>query len=295
MKIWVQSDLHHDIAHNAYVPPSDVEADVIVVAGDAMAPATLALPWLRKAYGPDLPIIYVRGNHDDYSDPRSPETRTTWEWQREHAPRVAHEHGITLLNDSSVEFGGVGGVRFIGSTLWTDFSARPAYVSFDDAVRQAARGMNDYKLIKTGRGRSKDALRPRDTIAAHKISREYIERTLAEPTECAETVLITHHAPSYRSLLSRGLSFADLDWCYASNCEHWFTGAAMPAGYVPPTLAIHGHIHKNQDYMLGGTRIVANPRGYPTEFRLNAPRENPDFDPALVIEVGRDLTPKMGF
>jgi hypothetical protein len=23
----------------------------------------------------------------------------------------------------------------------------------------------------------------------------------------------------------------------------------------------------------------------------NAPRENPDFDPNLVIEVGRDLTP----
>lgn len=284
MRIWVQSDIHQDIAHNAYVPPDDVEADVIVVAGDAMAPATLALPWLRRAYGGDRPIIYVMGNHDFYSDHRSPETKTTWEWQHEHAPRVAAEEGITLLSDSSVE---IGSVRFIGSTLWTDFSARPAYVSFDEAVRQAARGMNDYKLIKTGAGRSKDMLRPRDTIAAHKASRAYIESALAEPTECAETVVISHHAPSYRSLLHKGLSFADLDWCYASNAE------ILMAGPHAPALWIHGHIHKNQDYTIGGTRIVANPRGYPAQFRPNAPRENHDFDPRLVVEVGMDLTPTM--
>lgn len=296
MRIHIVSDLHVDIRGNGFVPPDDVEADLLVVAGDGMAPATLAMPWLRRAYGPDLPIIYVRGNHDYYSDHRSPDTKTTWERQRDHGPRVAADHGIILLDDASVEIGGVGGVgaiRFIGSTLWTDFSARPPHIGFDDAVRQAQREMNDYHLIKTGRGRSKDKLRPRDTINAHRASRAYIERTLAEPTECAETVLITHHAPSYRSLLNKGLSFADLDFCYASNCEHWFTGVGMPEGYVPPTLAIHGHVHKNQDYVIGSTRIVANPRGYPMQFAPNSPRENPDFDPSLVVEVGPYLTPGM--
>ncbi|MEH2512250.1 putative phosphodiesterase [Nitrobacteraceae bacterium AZCC 1564] len=286
MKIWMQSDLHHDIAHNAYVPPSDVECDVIVVAGDAMAPATLALPWLRKAYGGDKPMIYIPGNHDFYSDHRHPDTKTTWEWQREHAPRLAAEHDIIFLDDATVE---IDGVRFIGSTLWTDFSARPAYITFDDAVREATRGMNDYKLIKIGAGRSKDMLRPRDTIAAHKVSRAFIERTLAEPTECAETVVITHHTPSYRSLLGSGMRFADLDWCYASNLESMMCGDSAPA------LWIHGHIHKNQDYTIGNTRIVANPRGYPMGFRPNAPRENEDFNPRLVVEVGPDLTPKLEF
>ena len=61
-----------------------------------------------------------------------------------------------------------------------------------------------------------------------------------------------------------------------------------------PTLWIHGHIHKNQDYTIGGTRVVCNPRGYPMSFHPNAPRENPDFDPQLVIEVGYDCTPKLG-
>ncbi len=287
MRILVLSDLHVDIRGNGWVPPADVEADLLAVAGDGMAPATLAMPWLRKAYGPDLPIIYVRGNHDYYSDHRAPETKTTWEWQREHGPRVAADNGIILLDDSSVEIGGVGGVRFIGSVLWSDFSARPPHISFDEAVRQAQREMNDYRLIKTGRGRSKDMLRPRDTINAHKVSRAYIARTLEEPTECSETVVITHHAPSYRSLNGEGLAFNDLDWCYASNLEQLMQGPNAP------DLWIHGHIHKNRDYVVGNTRIVANPRGYPTEFRPDAPRENPDFDERLVVEVGPSLTPGM--
>jgi Icc-related predicted phosphoesterase len=249
-----------------------------------MALATQALPWLRKAYGPDLPIIYVMGNHDFYSDHRHPDTKTTWEWQREHAPRVAADHGITLLDDATVE---IGGVRFIGATLWTDFSARPALLDFDAAVRDAQKGMNDYRLIKVGAGRSRDTPRPRDTINAHKVSRAYIERALADPTECAETVVITHHAPSYRSLRGGGLRFSDLDWCYASNLEQMMHGPNAPA------LWIHGHVHRNQDYPIGNTRVLANPRGYPIIPRLNSPRENPDFDPRLVVEVGPALTPSM--
>nr|WP_233286984.1 metallophosphoesterase [Bradyrhizobium oropedii] len=284
MRIWIQSDLHGDIAHNGYAPPIDVEADLVVVAGDAMAPATLALPWLRRSYGPDLPIIYAPGNHDFYSDHRRPDTRTTWQSQRANAPRVAEDHGITFLDDSAVE---IGGVRFIGATLWSDFSARAPHVSFEDAVREASKGMNDYRLIKVEPGRSRDTLRPRDTINSHKWSRAFIERTLQEPTDCAETVVITHHAPSYRSLTHRGLAFSDLGQCYASNLE------SLMHGPHAPEIWIHGHIHASRDYQIGNTRVIANPRGYPTMSRPNAPRENPHFDPRLVVEVGPSLTPVM--
>jgi hypothetical protein len=53
-------------------------------------------------------------------------------------------------------------------------------------------------------------------------------------------------------------------------------------------------VHKSHDYILGSTRVVANPRGYPEFERANSPRENPNFDPTLVIEVGYDCTPKIG-
>ncbi|HEY5915265.1 MAG TPA: hypothetical protein VJA21_32185 [Verrucomicrobiae bacterium] len=40
----------------------------------------------------------------------------------------------------------------------------------------------------------------------------------------------------------------------------------------------HGHIHYCCDYTLGKTRVLANPRGYPTESRTG-------FNPGLVAEV----------
>src|ERR1700692_3452132 len=56
------------------------------------------------------------------------------------------------------------------------------------------------RLDVVRRRRSRDMLRPRDTIEAHKASVAYIERTLAEPFEGDTTVLITHHPVSVQSL-----------------------------------------------------------------------------------------------
>jgi Icc-related predicted phosphoesterase len=281
VRINLVSDLHLDIRGNGDFTPPPVDCDVIVVAGDAMAPGTLALKKVRDLYRDlSIPLLYVPGNHDFYSthDPRRPELKTTWPRQRAQMQEIATDLSITLLDDAVAEIDGVDGnrVRFVGATLWSDFSARPGYMSFDAAVREAssARGMNDYRTIKVDPGRSKDVLRPRDTVNAHKASRAFLERMLTTPFD-GDTVVITHHAPSYRSLLSGGLQFNDLDWCYASNLESLMTGENAPA------LWLHGHIHGNRDYVVGGTRIVANPRGYP----LRVGRENPDFDPALVIEL----------
>ncbi|MBN8984438.1 MAG: metallophosphoesterase family protein, partial [Rhizobiales bacterium] len=139
MRINIVSDLHDDIRGNRISAMPPVDADVTVVAGDAMAPGTLALRRIRELY-PDTsrPLVYVAGNHDFYSEPndklvaREPQLRTTYEYQREQMPVVADELGIVLLDDSAVT---IDDVRFVGGTLWTDFSARPGHVMFGDAVR----------------------------------------------------------------------------------------------------------------------------------------------------------------
>lgn len=46
-------------------------------------------------------------------------------------------------------------------------------------------------------------------------------------------------------------------------------------------LWIHGHTHDSFDYLLNGTRVVCNPRGYVKD----GVNENPRFDPELMIEV----------
>ncbi|KQT25083.1 hypothetical protein ASG57_21605 [Bradyrhizobium sp. Leaf396] len=269
------SDLHVDIERNGLDSMPQIDADVTVVAGDAAAPGTLALRRVRELYPDrDRPLIYVPGNHDFYSfhDKHNAELKTTWEEQRARMPEVAEDLGIILLDDASVE---IGGVVFIGATLWTDFMTRSPYVMFGDAVRAATKQMNDYRLIKTGAGRSKDRLRPGQTIDAHKVSVTYIEKALAKRPAGQDAVVITHMAPSPRSLL-HWPTITDLDWCYASDVERLMTCDAAPA------LWLHGHVHGNRDYCVGETRVVCNPRGYPAP---GGKRENPDFDAGMVVEV----------
>jgi hypothetical protein len=45
------------------------------------------------------------------------------------------------------------------------------------------------------------------------------------------------------------------------------------------SLWIHGHTHESFDYVVSGTRVVCNPRGY-------APMElNAAFDPVFTVDV----------
>ena len=48
-----------------------------------------------------------------------------------------------------------------------------------------------------------------------------------------------------------------------------------------PQLWLHGHTHDSFDYRIGGTRVVANPRGYAPDGVV----ENTHFDAAFVIEL----------
>jgi hypothetical protein len=43
-------------------------------------------------------------------------------------------------------------------------------------------------------------------------------------------------------------------------------------------LWIHGHVHTAQDYRLGETRVLCNPRGYPVE-------NNTGFQGGLVVSL----------
>ena len=82
--------------------------------------------------------------------------------------------------------------------------------------------------------------------------------------------MVTHHAPHWDSVHPRFRS--DLvTGAYVSDLS------ALIEAYQP-VLWVHGHTHNSSDYRLGATRIICNPHSYG--------RENPDFDGALVVEVG---------
>jgi hypothetical protein len=170
-------------------------------------------------------------------------------------------NGVTAVPDDGVE---IGDVAFLGATLWTDFRLNGDPVLAEVAAQT---GMTDFRRIRVTP--SYRRFRPRDARRIHAQSLEW----LAQETSKArgrKIIVVTHHAPSPQSVPA-GFQKDQLNPAYASNLEPFIAecGAA---------LWIHGHIHHRADFNVGTTRIVANPRGYPTE-------PHSGFDPSFVLEV----------
>ncbi|MFC6791265.1 metallophosphoesterase [Methylobacterium komagatae] len=268
-RLWVFSDLHQDWPGNAWDPVAHEPAgsfDVAVVAGDVHMPLTRALDWLGGRL-PGVPVVYVPGNHDFWWD--RGEERYTIHDQMERGRDRAAALGIHLLLDEAAV---VGGTRFLGGTLWTDFRLGSFSLAHAFRTAQGRDGMIDYRRIRTG-PRSRDRIEPEEILAMHRAARAFLDAELARPHD-GPTVVVTHHAPHPGSLPDR---HAHLAWCDASE----LTGLIEERG---PDLWVHGHVHRRADYRVGRTCIVCNARGHVDE--------RTGFAPGLVVEPaaaeGRD-------
>ncbi len=252
MRILLLSDLH--LEFRPFEPPA-LDVDVVVLAGDVHV-GDAGLVWARATF-PDLPVIYVLGNHEYYGENF---TRLALEL----ADR-ADGSNVHVLERRGVE---IDGVRFLGCTLWTDLAM---FGDAFDAPALVQECMNDYHMIRAG-VEGQRALTARDTLASHKRSRTWLEGELRKHRR-QTTVVVTHHAPS---ILSIGEDDRDdaLACAYASPLEDVVAASGA-------ALWVHGHVHESVDYQVGGTRVVANARGYPEQYS----RSNARFSPCLVLEV----------
>jgi hypothetical protein len=109
----------------------DEHADVVVLAGDIHAGAR-GPGWAREAF-PDKPIVYVPGNHEFYGQ--------HWMQLLDPLREMARKHDVHFLENDAVE---LGGVRFLGASLWADFElfGRERRV---DAQHLACSSMNAYQ------------------------------------------------------------------------------------------------------------------------------------------------------
>lgn len=250
MRIHILSDLHIEFG-DFYFPKTN--ADLVVLAGDIHVKLN-GIRWIRKAI-PDTPVIYLAGNHEYYGEkiPR------LLEKIREEADGT----NVHLLENDSFE---MGGFSFFGGTLWTDMELHgDHHVGSLEALQ-----MNDYKRIRKTPSFRK--LRPVDTRAIHYDTLKAITQFL-ESGDPGRSVVISHHAPSIRSLPEHRR--AEIISCaYASHLDSLIEQRQ-------PLLWIHGHIHHSQDYRIGMTRILSNPRAYVDE-------PNPAFDPGLVIDLDHE-------
>jgi len=274
-KLLVLSDLHVEFAPFAPDPAAVEAADVVVLAGD-ISNGVKGIAWARQTFA-DKPIVYVAGNHEFY--------RGDWVRLLEQLRAQAQVHGVHFLENDAVT---IHGVRFLGATLWTDF------LLFGEdkkaaAMREAARVMNDFQLIKAralptqvnivGPRGNPWKLSPAHTLRRHRESLAWLTAQL--PLGAADkTVVVSHHFPSARSVAPQ---WADdlVSAIYGSNLpDELVLGAA---------LWIHGHAHSSFDYRIGqdgrAGRLVCNPRGYPLGRLSPGAFENPGFDPGLTLEV----------
>lgn len=269
------SDLHLEFGATLS-PATDVDYDVVVLAGDIQSPGTKAVHWARRdsTFG-GKPVLLVPGNHEYYGrvlDAELKEMRS-----------AALNSNVHVLSRDTVT---IAGVRFVGCTLWTDFQLAvregngSKVVNVERALNTANQGLNDFRCVELQttvenqyrQRQLRRLLRAEDTLAMHWVERDWLRRTLEEPFE-GPTVVVTHHAPDIGFI--------------ACRYEHdWLTPAfvsGLPGSFFEvPSLWVHGHTHTQFDYNRNRCRIVSNPRGYPV---ANGSFENPAFNPRLLIDV----------
>lgn len=225
--------------------PTDKET-ILVLAGDICTAErkfllTEMLEYFSERF---LHVIYVPGNHEYYN--------SDYMEAREALRRLCGKHDNIQFEGERFELDGRG---FYAGTLWTDFDQESSTTMY-----LASRMMNDYRRIYLG----ERTLRPEDVLSLHKAEKSMMKSMMKKGD-----IVITHHAPSFKSIHPDYIG-NELNGAYASNLENFILDRK-------PALWVHGHVHHHHDYMIGNTRIVCNPHGYP--------RQKTGYKPDLIIEI----------
>ncbi|MDB5940754.1 MAG: hypothetical protein JWQ13_320 [Ramlibacter sp.] len=269
MKLQLFSDLHLEV-HPNFRPEPAPGADVLVLAGDTgsyqegsrLADSDFGLARFSPKNDWPVPVLFVPGNHE-YDNLDFDETHQRL---RDTCERL----GITWLERESVV---LQGVRFLGTTLWTDFDAlAPADGDLTKVLRarhKAFRAANFY-LQKTGATRRGLPFLAEGWREQGLVCQQWLREALAQPFD-GPTVVATHFAPSLRSADPRyGITPGTAGFCNA-----------LDDLLAMAQLWIHGHLHCPQDYLENGCRVVANTLGYASK------GEQEGFRPQLALEVPR--------
>lgn len=279
MKLQLLSDLHLE-AHPHWVARPAPGADVLVLAGDIgsyqagsqLADTDFGLGRFSPRAGWPTPVIFVPGNHEyDGLDFDAAHDRL-----RETCVRL----GLIWLERETVV---LSGIRFVGTTLWSDFDALGPTAACAHAGTGAAtnplaqqlkardkafRAANYYlrKTLTTRRGEPwlADGVREQGLAC-----QAWLRDALALPFD-GTTVVVTHFAPSLLSADPRyGRAPGTAGFCNALDTllplAQWW---------------LHGHLHAPSDYIHHGCHVVANPLGYARK------NEQTAFRPELIIPIG---------
>jgi len=259
MKIRVLSDLHIDL--NGKLPYELPDDDVFtVVCGDISGSVDKTCRWIDDNIRNG---VFVAGNHMFYNEPYL----TIEQIQERYADRYPLARPVSFLND---DLKITDDIVFVGATLWTDYGLYGA-ASAELYKYYATRCMNDFRYGYIEKEGEVEYLTPDYCEAAFRKSVQFI-KNVCEKYQDKTVVVVTHHAPSERSLDEDRIGY-ELSPAYASNLENFILD------HSNIKLWCHGHIHSFRDYQIGNCRVVCNPRGYEQH------GEKTGFRPDLILDL----------
>ena len=266
MKIAICSDLHLEFGTISL--ENTENADVLILSGDICVENDLLErdtyeirfddkssrihTFFQECCARFSSVVYIVGNHEHYHGDYAVTIANL-------RSRLSYLSNLYLLDKQVMK---VDDVTFVGGTLWTDMNKE------DPNTLYAIKGyMNDYRIIKNSNSpvTFKDAegkfhtragkFSPEDSVEDHKAMLKFISEVVDNNTQ-DKFVVVGHHSPSKISTKPQYENDVMVNGAYSSDLSEFILDRPQIK------LWTHGHTHHEFDYMIGGTRIVCNPRGY---------------------------------
>lgn len=253
MKLRLLSDLHCEGFQYEYHHKGE---DVLVLAGDIHTKCRHDK--LITQVPEHVQIMFVAGNHEYYHG--------TFEAVNEYLSGLQDKYkNFHFLNNNSAHYGGV---EFFGGTMYTDFSLCGPALS-NKAAEAASKGINDFYSSKRLINGQRRPWTVADHVSEHGKFKEGLQGWLNR-TNGSKRVVVSHFVPSPKAIHPR--------WGGASSLLNSYFTADMEHMMGWEGLWLYGHTHDSGDNMVGGTRVVGNPKGYGNE-------NEKEFNDSLILEI----------
>lgn len=253
MKIQLLSDIHMEFWGNdvSFLERLVHPADVLVAAGDINVGRTNTIKTLKILARHYEQVLYCPGNHEYYGGLELNDFNIHCEFQ------AKLPDNVRMLNPGSCIYKDV---EFHGATLWTDFGSHPhtelMYMKF----------IQDYRRIP-------DAT-PTKVASINYTHKQYFKYAYENRDRSKKQVFFSHFGPAYEAISPR---WKNVDSTASILNEYFYNDMGGWIGALDDAIWLFGHTHDAVDVMVGQTRCLARPVGYPGEHRES-------YEP-LVIEL----------
>lgn len=265
MKVRYMSDIHFEFMDVDYttaaffekiLPELSTDSEtILVLAGDmcTLKKFDAFKLFLELVCDRFRKVLYVYGNHEYY--------HSNYDTIQDSVEFHGYDN-LLIMNDDTII---IDNVKFIGTTLWSDCDKKNP-----TSITRIGGGMNDFYVIAKG---EYGLFSVNEMLIKFDEHIEFIKREIDNCPDDFKIVVITHHAPSFKSVDEQFVG-SELNGGFGSDLSELMLD-------YNPDYWIHGHMHNSSEYTIGQTTVVANPRGYPhlfNSFPDNFECENKSYD-----------------